>query len=391
MDELPVLSFTTHHPHCGRAAVTLPAEIDVTNTGQLHDELDAVLDRGVPTVIVDMSRTTFCDSAASRVLLHAYRRARGMQADLRLVVTQQAVRRLFEINGMDQIMPIYASLDAAESGIADAARHPASVEAGRGAAAQPSGFGEGAVVVDPRHPVRQAVGSAGQSAAAGIARQLSELARELQADDTQDALLTRIVRAAVTDVPGAGYAGITLLADKQYVTAVASDGLVTTIDRMQYQTGEGPCLDSARRRETVRSDDLRSERRWPRFAGQAAGLGVLSVLSLQLFVETESFGALNIYSGKAAAFTRESESTGMLLASHAALAMISARREARLLTAIDTRDLIGQAKGILIERYKITGVEAFGLLVASSQTMNRKLRDIAAHLVTTGELLTPSG
>jgi AmiR/NasT family two-component response regulator len=78
-----------------------------------------------------------------------------------------------------------------------------------------------------------------------------------------------------------------------------------------------------------------------------------------------------------------------LLASHAALAMAAVRTQGALLIALDTREMIGQAKGILMERYKITGVQAFGLLVASSQAMNRKLRDIAGHLVATGELLTP--
>ena len=86
----------------------------------------------------------------------------------------------------------------------------------------------------------------------------------------------------------------------------------------------------------------------------------------------------------------DSESTGILLASHAALAMAADRTQAGLLTAMDSREMIGQAKGILMERYKITGVEAFGLLVASSQAVNRKLRDVAEHLVATGELLTPS-
>ena len=246
------------------------------------------------------------------------------------------------------------------------------------------------VVDDRRDPVRQAVGSAGQRAEAGVARQLSELARELQADDSQDALLAHIVGAVITDVPGAEHAGITLLSSKKFATAVASDELVRRIDRAQYQADQGPCLDSARLHETVRSDDLRADSRWARFAPRAVDLGVLSILSIQLFVEAESFGALNIYSGKAAAFSQESESIGILLASHAALAMTAASREARLLSAIDTRDMVGQAKGILIERYKITGVEAFGLLVASSQAVNRKLRDIAEHLVTTGELLTPS-
>jgi GAF domain-containing protein len=244
------------------------------------------------------------------------------------------------------------------------------------------------ITEDP--PVRQAVGSTGESAEPGIARQLSELARELQADLTAEALLQHIVMAAVTEVPGAQYAGIALVTGKEFSTRAASAELAGQIDRVQYQTGEGPCLDAARHHETVRCDDLRTDARWPRFAGQAAGLGVLSVLSFQLFAGGDSFGALNLYAVDPAAFGPDSESTGILLASHAALAMAAARTEAGLLTAMDSREMIGQAKGILMERYKITGIQAFGLLVASSQAVNRKLRDIAEHLVATGELLTPS-
>ncbi len=243
---------------------------------------------------------------------------------------------------------------------------------------------------DQRAPVRHAVGSTGHSAEPGIARQLSELARELHADLTTEALLDRIVMAAVTEVPGAQYAGITLVTGKDFATAAASGELIERIDRVQYQTGEGPCLDAARHRNTVRCDDLRADGRWPRFARQAAGLGVLSVLCFQLFAGGDSFGALNLYAADPAAFGPDSESTGILLASHAALAMAAARTQAGLLIAMDSREMIGQAKGILMERYKITGVEAFGLLVASSQAVNRKLRDVAEHLVATGELLTPS-
>ena len=246
---------------------------------------------------------------------------------------------------------------------------------------------------DQRAPVRQAVGSTGHSAEPGIARQLSELARELQADLTTEALLDRIVIAAVTEMPGAQYAGITLVTGKDFSTHAASGELIELIerlDRVQYQTGEGPCLDAARHHETVRCDDLRADDRWPRFARQAADLGVLSVLCFQLFAGGDSFGALNLYAADPAAFGPDSESTGILLASHAALAMAADRTQAGLLTAMDSREMIGQAKGILMERYKITAFEAFGLLVASSQAVNRKLRDVAEHLVATGELLTPA-
>ena len=246
------------------------------------------------------------------------------------------------------------------------------------------------VADDNRVPVRQAVGSTGERAEAGIARELSELAREMQADTTNEALLQRIVAAAVTEVPGTRYAGITLVTGKKVVTPAATNELVERIDQIQYTTGQGPCLDAAAHHETVRSDDLKAEDRWPRFARKTADLGVLSMLSFQLFVEAETFGALNFYADHANAFNSDSESTGMLLASHAALAMAAARTEEGLLAAMDNRDMIGQAKGILIERYKINEVQAFGLLVASSQAVNRKLRDVAGHLVTTGELLTPS-
>jgi GAF domain-containing protein len=245
------------------------------------------------------------------------------------------------------------------------------------------------VAEDRRDPVRQAVGSTGRSAEPGIARELSELARELQADITAEALLSHIVVAAVAEIPGAQYAGITLVAGKKVSTPAASGELVGRIDRLQYESGEGPCLEAAREHKTVRCDDLRAEARWPRFASRAAGLGVRSVLSFQLFVEGDSFGALNLYAAGAAAFGPDSESAGILLASHAALAMTAARTRAGLLVAMDSREMIGQAKGILMERYKITGVQAFGLLVASSQAVNRKLREIAEHLVATGELQTP--
>jgi putative methionine-R-sulfoxide reductase with GAF domain len=238
--------------------------------------------------------------------------------------------------------------------------------------------------------VRQAVGSTGRSADAGVARQLSELAREMQAELTTEALLQHIVVAAVAEVPGAEHAGITLVTGKELSTPAFTGELVLEVDRLQYETGEGPCVDAARRHQTMRSDDLRAEPRWPRFARRAADLGVLSMLSFQLFVQEDSFGALNLYSGQVGAFSPQSESDGMLLASHSALAMTTARTHEGLLTAMDSRDLIGQAKGILIERYKVTAVEAFGLLVASSQAVNRKLRDVAEHLVATGEILTPS-
>ena len=131
---------------------------------------------------------------------------------------------------------------------------------------------------------------------------------------------------------------------------------------------------------------MRLEKRWPAFAQRAAAAGAVSMLSFQLYVEADNLGALNLYANEPNAFTDESEHVGLLFASHAAVAFAAAKTEGNLRVAVATRDLIGQAKGILMERFKITGPQAFDVLVHASQVRNRKLRDVAEELVDTGDL-----
>lgn len=229
-------------------------------------------------------------------------------------------------------------------------------------------------------------GSEGQPIAEGLARDMSELARRFQAERDQHSLLERIAHAAVADIPGAKYAGLTLIDGNHLETEAATDPIVERIDRVQYEAGEGPCVQSTLEQKTVRSDDLRSETRWPLFASRAVELGIASMLSMQLSVEGDKMGALNLYATEPDAFDREDENIGMLLAAHAAVAMAAGRREAHLQVAVESRDIIGQAKGILMERHKINANEAFDLLVFASQTLHRKLRDVARDLAETGEI-----
>jgi GAF domain-containing protein len=132
--------------------------------------------------------------------------------------------------------------------------------------------------------------------------------------------------------------------------------------------------------------DLASEQRWPDFSARAAALGVGSMLSFQLFVEGDNLGALNLYSSESDAFDDESEQVGLLFASHAAVAFADAQKLDQLNSAVETRDLIGQAKGILMERYRISAEQAFRVLTRVSQQRNRKLRDLAAELADTRHL-----
>ncbi len=216
---------------------------------------------------------------------------------------------------------------------------------------------------------------------------LAVLARQLSADSDLDAVWTRVVRASVAEVEGAEHAGITLLEAATVSTPAATDELVREIDAIQYSTG-GPCLTAALDQQAVvLVEDLTTDTRWPQFSASIAGLGVRSMLSFQLFTDATTIGALNLYAGIPDAFTVDSVDTGTIMAMHAAVAAAAAGRTDNLIIALATRDIIGQAKGILMERYKVTGEQAFDLLITASQDANRKLKDIAFDLAASGEFV----
>lgn len=220
-----------------------------------------------------------------------------------------------------------------------------------------------------------------------LAAQLTEVARTLQQQGDAQDTVDEIVRGAVATIPGAWHAGIIMVTGKREVSTVTMTGdVVGEVDQVQYDTGQGPCLEALYAHKLVSVPDLAHETRWPGFAERAHRLGVSSMLSFQLFVRDDDLGALNLYSPDAHTFDEESEHVGSLFAGHAAVALANAQQRDNLLQAVHTRDLIGQAKGILMERHKITGDQAFTVLMRTSQRTNVKLRDLAEVLVNTGEL-----
>ena len=223
-----------------------------------------------------------------------------------------------------------------------------------------------------------------------LAEKLGELARSMQDRNGLEDTLDAIVRAAADTVPGADEASISAVFRRREVWTPAATGeLPRAVDRAQYETGQGPCLDSLYEQRSLRLSDICSEQRWPDFCARATELGVRSMLAIQLYVDGENLGALNLHSRKVDAFSDESEQVALMFAPHAAVAFAAAQKEEQLHTAVSSRDLIGQAKGILIERYKISGDQAFRLLVVASQATNIKLVDVAEFLVRTGELASP--
>ncbi|MET8799439.1 GAF and ANTAR domain-containing protein [Nocardia sp. NPDC004568] len=224
---------------------------------------------------------------------------------------------------------------------------------------------------------------------ADLAERLGDLARYLESRADVTATLQGIVDTAVDTVPGAAYAGVSVIARRRMMeTPIVSASVVSAVDRAQIEFGQGPCLTALYERHTVAMPDTASEQRWPRFAARAAELGIGSMLSFQLYVLDDDLGALNLYACASHAFGADSERVGRLFAAHAGVAMATARQVSQLKHAIDTRDLIGQAKGILMERYKLTAEQAFALLVRASQHSNTKLTEIASYLCRSGELPT---
>ena len=220
-----------------------------------------------------------------------------------------------------------------------------------------------------------------------LAKKLSELARSMQEEKGLENTLNAMVHAAAETVPGADEASITAVTGRREVRTVAASGeLAGAVDQAQYETGQGPCLSSLYEHQTERLSDMRDCQRWPDFAARASKLGMGSMLAAQLYVQGDNLGALNLHSGRVDAFSDESEQVALMFAAHAAVALAGARRQDQMVTAVDSRDLIGQAKGILMERYKISSLEAFRLLVVASQATNIKLHDVAEFLVRTGTL-----
>ena len=223
---------------------------------------------------------------------------------------------------------------------------------------------------------------------AALSAAMAQLARDFhrQHGSVDDTLQT-ITAAASVSVPGAQDAAISLSTRRSLLeNHTATHELPRRVVHLQAEVGEGPCLQSLRDQAPVRVDDFAAEDRWPQFRAGMAGELVGSMLSVPLFIDGGSIGSLSFYAAGPGAFDAQSVDIGQVFASHAAVALAAARNEEGLRLALTNRDLIGQAKGILMERHKITGQQAFLLLVRVSQATNVKLRDIAEELVSTGAL-----
>ena len=217
-----------------------------------------------------------------------------------------------------------------------------------------------------------------------LAERMAELARTLAGPRNLDEVLAGVASAALDLIPGVDAAGVLLIGKEHTFETVPKDASLTNeLHRLQMQFDEGPCVQAALGDLIVRTDDFREEARWPQYAPACVQIGVLSGLSFKLYTSDRTAGALNLFGFQPNIWRGEAETIGAILAAHAAAAILASQEGQQLEAALSTRDRIGQAKGIIMERYTVDDGRAFAMLRQLSQDTNTKLVEIAQRVIDT--------
>ena len=210
---------------------------------------------------------------------------------------------------------------------------------------------------------------------------LAVIARLLETGSVHETL-QQIVDLAVHSVPGCEQAGISLVHGRKLGNPAASHEVALRVDAAQFEVGEGPSLDAMSESVIFTVDDLVTDVRWPAFCARArTETGVVSLLAVQLFARERTLGALLLLSSRPAAFGEEARAVAAIFAPLAAAVVDAAQTEEGLQLALKNRDVIGQAKGILMERHKISDEEAFEQLRGASQRLNIRLSTLAERVL----------
>jgi hypothetical protein len=212
---------------------------------------------------------------------------------------------------------------------------------------------------------------------------VDEVAASLQLPMDLAATLSRITRSAAEAIPGIDYASISVTTKAGRIQTLApTDPVANEADELQYELRQGPCYDAVAGVPVVQVDDLASDCRWPDYGPKAASaFGVGSQLAFQFCAHPHARGALNLYSSHPHHIDADTRQLGAMFARLVAIALGWARHDESLSDALVTRQQIGQAVGIVMERYQLDADRAFSFLVRVSQTGNVKLREVAAGII----------
>lgn len=220
-----------------------------------------------------------------------------------------------------------------------------------------------------------------------LLEQLSTVAHRLSEAESVDELLQLIVDLGEDYLDGCDGVSLMLIDKQRKISTPAySSPVAHASDLAQYEANEGPCLDALRDHAVYMIDDLETEPRWPTYRALALKLGVRSMLSYRLYAKGRTFGALDFYAQQPHVYSPFSKAIGQVFAAYAAVALKGAITEAGMEKSIESRDIIGQAKGIIMERFDVSAADAFQKLTAISRAEHILVRDLAAQIVATGQI-----
>jgi ANTAR domain len=219
---------------------------------------------------------------------------------------------------------------------------------------------------------------------------MSELAANFATHTELEPVLSAVTAQAVLLIDEVDFADILIIEGAEHRSLAATAPITLELDTMQVTLNQGPCLEAVTNEPLVHSADLRGESRWPEFAAAAVEKGIRSMLSFHLYTYPDKTrgamngsAALNLFSRNVGPFSPADQAVGAMLATHAATALIAANRQLQFESALHSRDMLGQAKGILMERFKVDAVRAFNLMTKLSQDSNTPVRVIAQRIVDT--------
>jgi GAF domain-containing protein len=214
---------------------------------------------------------------------------------------------------------------------------------------------------------------------------IAELVQQLHGrpDTDSDTVLAELAEHAAVEIPGAMYAGVTVTRNAKHIdTPAATHKWPILLDEIQQLHREGPCLTAAWQEKTIHVADLETDDRFPLYRRDALErTPIRSVMAFQMFIAGETMGALNVYAEEPRAFGRTSRDIGLIFAAHSSVAWNSVRRDEQFKRALASRDTIGQAKGMIMQRYGVDAIQAFEVLRKLSQDSNVPLVQVATELV----------
>lgn len=344
----------------GRVVLGVRGEADIVSAPELAAVLDAVIDRGHASVVLDLAALDFMDASGLRVIASGANRLDPLGGELTIRSTPPQVIRILDITGLTAVVRFEHHVERSEPG----GDHLAPEQSAR-APDLPVTTGVGDLAYHPRHVTA------------------------IPADhDVVDGALRLVVALARATVEGADGVSVSLQRHGRLTTVAATDQTISDMDANQYATGEGPCVSASVEGRWFHVEALAEETRWPVFIPQARKLGINAILSSPLTAQDRPVGALNIYSRTQAAFTETEQKLAAIFATEASIILKDAgvdvsddQLSERVQEALEARRIIAEAEGVIMERENISADDAYRLLLNFSRSTSQPVIELAADVV----------